>query len=386
MRTVNDDHATRASLAAAWESVDVRAAGDFWCTVEDRRPGLLPQRDAPLFFTALGCLLIGDDAPANRAALLLLLGRAYRRFDLLPHTSTIGDALLATVARHARPLWTPQLATAAERALCRATRAIRRAAAQADAGPAWWHVEVIGHDRPSPNIAILTVRPWRRLPFQPGQALPVCTPRMPGHWRWLSPANAPRPDGTVELHVRAVPAGTVSHRLVHEVRAGEPLWLGPPADTGLSLDPASTGDLLLVAGGTGLAPLRALVEQVAAAPDGRRVTLVVGARTFTDLYDPIALDKLQCAHDWLTVVPALSDDPCAEPAERGDALTIALDCHQPDQEIYLCGPQAMLAAARPRLRALGVPATRIHLPHAPAPGVPGGGVQFPEKVDVCESS
>ena len=53
------------------------------------------------------------------------------------------------------------------------------------------------------------------------------------------------------------------------------------------------GDLLLVAGGTGLAPLRALVEQVAADPDGRRVTLVVGARTFFDLYDPIALDKLQ---------------------------------------------------------------------------------------------
>ncbi|MEH0927579.1 hypothetical protein [Micromonospora sp. CPCC 205558] len=115
-----------------------------------------------------------------------------------------------------------------------------------------------------------------------------------------------------------------------------------------------------------------MVEQVAAAPDGRHVTLIVGARTFTDLYDSIALDKLQCAHDWLTVVPALSDDPCAEPAEQGDALTIALDHHQPGQDVYLCGPQAMPAAARARLLALGIPATRIHLPHAPAPGAPGG--------------
>ncbi|WP_433129919.1 FAD-binding oxidoreductase [Micromonospora sp. CA-240977] len=359
---IDDDHPTPVSLAAAWASVDVRAAGDFWCTLEDRRPGLLPHRDAPLFFTALGQLMVGGDDPASRAALLLVLGRAYRHFDLLPHSTTIADALLATVARHAQLQWTPQLTRAAERALCRATHAIRRAAARVGDGRAWWHVQVIGHERPSPDIAILTVRPWRRLPFQPGQAVPVCTPRLPGRWRWLSPANAPRADGTIELHVRAVPAGTVSHHLVHEVRPSEQLWLGPPGDTGLTLDPARTDDVLLVAGGTGLAPLRALVEQVAAAPDGRRVTLVVGARTFTDLYDAIALDKLQCANDWLTVVPALSTDPCADPAEKGDALTIALDHHRPGQEVYLCGPPAMLADARTRLLALGVPAAHIHLP------------------------
>ncbi|TNH22080.1 oxidoreductase [Micromonospora orduensis] len=343
------------NLAAAWATVDERAAGDFWCTLEDRRPGLLPQRDAALFFTALGRLVVDDDDAANRAALLVVLGRAYRRFNLLPHATAIGDALVATVARH-RP---EALRTVAVES---ATNAIRRAAARVGDGPAWWHVQVIGHDRPSPDIAILTVRPWRRLPYQPGQAVPVCTPRLPGSWRWLSPANAPRADGTVELHVRAVPAGSVSHRLVHEVRPGELLWLGPPANTGLSLDAARADDLLLVAGGTGLAPLRALVEQVAAAPDGRRVTLVVGARRFTDLYDSISLDKLQCAHDWLTIVPAFSDDAGAAPAERGDALTIALDLHQPGQDVYVCGPPAMLAGARRRMRAAGIPAARIHLP------------------------
>lgn len=350
------------TLTAAWALVDDRAAGDFWYTLEDRRPGLLPRRDALLFFTALGRLSVGGDDPENRAALLMVLGRAYRHLDLLPHATTIGDALLTTVARHAHPLWTPQLATIAERALLRARDAVRRAAEQAGDGRAWWHVQVIGNDRPSPDIAILTVRPWRRLPFQPGQAVPVCTPRLPGHWRWLSPANAPRADGTVELHVRAVPGGTVSHELVHRVRPGEQLWLGPPGDAGLCLDRERADDLLLVAGGTGLAPLRALVEQVAAAPDGRRVTLVVGARTFTDLYDAIALDKLQCAHDWLTVVPAFSADPCAEPAEQGDALTVALDHHQPGHDSYVCGPPPMLADARLRLPAAGVPGDRIRLP------------------------
>ncbi|MER6755219.1 FAD-binding oxidoreductase [Micromonospora echinofusca] len=350
------------SIADAWEAAVERGADDFWCTLEDRRPGLLPERDAPLLFAALGRLTVGGDDPAGRAALLAVLGRAYRQHGLLPRAATIGDALVAAVAQRARPLWTSRLADAWEHAGRRADEAVRRAAARAEDGPAWCPAEVIGRDRPCDTIAILTVRPWQRLPFRPGQAVPACTPRRPGRWRWLSPANVPRPDGTVELHVRAVAAGVVAHRLVHDVRPGELLHLGPPRDVGLCLDPSARRDLLLVAGGTGLAPLRALVEQVAAAPDGRRVTLVVGARTFADLYDAPALDKLQQAHDWLTVVPAFSHDPGAEPAERGEALTIALDHRRPDDDVYVCGPPPMLADARLRLLADGVPADRIHLP------------------------
>src|SRR5690606_6652608 len=149
----------------------------------------------------------------------------------------------------------------------------------------------------------------------------------------------------------------VSTSLVHEVRPGELLHLGPPADTGLSL---VDGDLLLVAGGTGLAPLRALVEHAAAEPGGRRVTLVAGARSVESLYDAITLDKLR--HDWLTIVPAFSHDPLAEAGERGDALTVALDHLRAGQAVYVCGPPAMLAGSRLRLLAAGVPNDRIHLP------------------------
>lgn len=185
----------------------------------------------------------------------------------------------------------------------------------------------------------------------------MCTPRRPGRWRWLCPANAPRPDGIVELHVRAVAGGAVSTSLVHEVRPGELLHLGPPTDTGLSL---VDGDLLLVAGGTGLAPLRALIEQVAAEPGGRRVTLVVGARSVESLYDAITLDKLR--YGWLTIVPAFSHDPLAEAGERGDAVTVALDHLRAGQAVYVCGPPPMLAGSRLRLLAAGVPDERIHLP------------------------
>ncbi|WFF06322.1 FAD-binding oxidoreductase [Micromonospora sp. WMMD1076] len=350
-----------AALAASW-SATMRyareAADHFWCAVEDRCPGTLPEREAAVFLAAFGRLVSGGDDPAGRAALLTVLGRACRRYRLLPHLLTVEAALVATVSRHAR--WTPELAGAWAGAARRATAAVSRAAEQAGDGPPWWPAQVVDHDRAADGIAVVTVRPWRRLAFRPGQALPVCTERRPGRWRWYSPANAPRPDGTLELHVRAVAA--VSRTLVHRVRPGDRIWLGPPRSIGLTLDPASNADLLLVAGGTGLAPLRALVEQVAAAPADRRVTLVVGARTFADLYDPISLDKLQSSYDWLTVVPAFSHDPVAEAGEQGDALTVALDHWRPGQEVYLCGPPLMVAGSRLRLLAGGVPAERIHLP------------------------
>ncbi|MFI5836238.1 FAD-binding oxidoreductase [Micromonospora sp. NPDC051300] len=318
----------------------------FWATVQDRCPGLLPERDAPLLHAGLLRLLDGGDDRAGRLALLRALGSAYRSFGLRPwHAAAVGDALLPAPGLR---WW-------------RAWRLIERTAARLGDAPPWWPVQVVDHDRAAEGVAILTVRPWRRLPHRPGQAIPVHTERRPGRWRWLSPANAPRPDGTLEFHVRALPAGPVSVALVDEVRPGELLHLGAPLDSGLELVDGGD-DLLLVAGGTGLAPLRALVEQVAAAPVDRWVTLIVGARTFADLYDAIALDKLQQAHDWLTVVPAFSADPEAAPAERGTAVALATYHHRAGQHVHVCGPPGMLAAARRWLSIAGVPAQRRRLP------------------------
>ncbi|MFC5943340.1 FAD-binding oxidoreductase [Micromonospora harpali] len=355
-----------ADLGPSWATTAAavdRAAANFLDTVSDRLPGLLPERDHTVVFAALGRLAGGVDDPAGRAAALAVLARAHRGVGLLPqHADLLGDALLAAVARENRAHWTAALATGWERGLRRAVTAVRRAAARVGDGPAWWRAEVVAHDRAADGVAVLTVRPRRPMPYRPGQAVPVCAPRRPGAWRWYSPANAPRPDGTMELHVLGVAVGTVSGALVDGVRPGEPLLLGPPCGISLLLDPSPWHDLLLVAGGTGLAPLRALVEQLAAAPDGRRVTLVAGARTPADLYDRATLAELEAAHEWLTVVPAYSHDPAAGPAEQGDALTVALRHHTGGQEVHLCGPPPMVAGARLRLLAAGVPADRIHLP------------------------
>ncbi|WP_089156780.1 FAD-binding oxidoreductase [Micromonospora sp. NBS 11-29] len=321
-------------------------AGRFWAAVQDRCSGPLSERDAVLLHATLLRLLDGGDDRPVRLASLRVLGSAYRSLGWRPwHAAAIGGALLAVPGVRWRRVW----------------RLVERTAARVGDGPAWWPAEVVDRDGAAEGIAVLTVRPWWRLPHRPGQAVPVCTPHRPGRWRWLSPANTPRADGTVEFHVRALAGGSVSGSLVHEVRPGDLLHLGAPADSGLELTDGDD-DLLLVAGGTGLAPLRALVEQAAQAPVARRATLVLGARTFSDVYDAIALDKLQQVHDWLTIVPAFSDDPEAEPTERGTAIEVATRHHRPGQDVHVCGPPAMLTTARRRLTLAGVPTERLHLP------------------------
>lgn len=331
--------------------------------MEDRSVRVLPQQFAPMFFSTLAEMVARRGDPAARRAELALMGRMYLRFGLYPyHHTVVAAAMVDTVRRFAGASWEPDLAGYWEVGCRRSLRLAERAANALGTGPDVVTAEVVACEAAAEDVAILTARPVRRLRYLPGQAMPVCTPRLPGQWRWLSPANAPRADGTVEFHVRAVPAGSVSPVLVRQVRPGESLWLGPALDVGLSLERADGADLLLAAGGTGLAPLRAMVEEVAASPIRRPVTLVVGARTLPELYDAVALDKLQQAHgDWLNVVLAFSDDPDVEPAAQGDLLSVALYYHRQGQAVFVCGPPGLMEVARHRLSLAGVPSERLHL-------------------------
>ncbi|TDC44896.1 oxidoreductase, partial [Micromonospora sp. KC207] len=164
----------------------------------------------------------------------------------------------------------------------------------------------------------------------------------------------------------AVPDGPVSPVLAHHAAVGEYVWLGPPYHAGLTLDPDDHGDLLLAAGGTGLAPLRAITEHrtTTGTTNGRqrRVTLIVGARTLEDLYDSITLDTLQTTHhEWLTIRPTFTDDPLTDPAAQGDVLTALLDHYRPGHHVHVAGPPALIDHARHRLPLAGIPADHLHL-------------------------
>ncbi|MFJ2087525.1 FAD-binding oxidoreductase [Micromonospora chokoriensis] len=347
------------SLAVA--DVD-RAADHFWRHLDDRGIHLMPRQSAPILFSTLGHLIARRDDPAGRRALLAALGSMYLRLGLQRyHDTAIAAAMVDTVRQFARARWEPLLADRWDRGCRRALRLAERAANLLGDGDHITHAEVETRGQGAEGITVLSIRPRRRVRYRPGQAIAVCTPRRPGAWRWYSPAHMPRPDGTVQIHVRAVDQGVVSPVLVEQVLPGDTLWLGPAVDSGLSLADAGGRDLLLAAGGTGLAPLRAIVEEIANAPDGRRVTLIVGARTLLDLYDAVALDRLQQAHaDWLRVLPALSDDVDVELDAQGDLLSMALRHRTAECDFYVCGSPQLLQAARERLPETGIAPERLH--------------------------
>jgi NAD(P)H-flavin reductase len=119
--------------------------------------------------------------------------------------------------------------------------------------------------------------------------------------------------------------------------------------------------VLLVAGSTGLAPLKAIAEQISGLPDPPRVHLFFGARTADGLYDLADLEKMAAGYPWLTVVPAVSDEP-GFAGERGLLPDVLARCGNWRQhDVYICGPTPMVEATITHLTALGVPPGQVHV-------------------------
>jgi NAD(P)H-flavin reductase len=126
----------------------------------------------------------------------------------------------------------------------------------------------------------------------------------------------------------------------------------------MTLEPGSRRPLLMVAGSTGLAPMKAMIQQVAR-DGGRRTALYFGARTGREVYDRKALTALSDWHGWLTVVTAVSDD-IRWSGPHGLVGEVAADAGEwSDHDVYVCGSPAMVGATVTRLLADGVPQTQI---------------------------
>jgi NAD(P)H-flavin reductase len=130
------------------------------------------------------------------------------------------------------------------------------------------------------------------------------------------------------------------------------------------LDPTSDRDLLMVGIGTGLAPLKGLVQQVARLDVRRRVDLFVVARDVRGLYDLPALQELAAREPWLTVTPVVSEqDPVDGQdgrVEHGPPVDVVLR-HGPwgSRDVYLSGARPQVRALRDALVAARVPAQRV---------------------------
>ncbi|MFI6922612.1 globin domain-containing protein [Nonomuraea spiralis] len=322
-------------------------------------PAMDVQRDR--LFRALTRVVWSLDSPDGLAAHLGQLGRDHRKYGVLAeHYTAVGNALLATIRRFAAEIWNDEI-EAAWVAAYTAAADLMIGSAESDAGvsPAWWLAEVVDHELRRPDIAVVTLRPEQRLPYAAGQYVTVQTARWPRVWRTFSIANAPRPDNTIRLHVRSVPGGWVSTALTRHTRIGDTLMLGPPMGTMTPCE-HSTRDVLCVAGGTGLAPLKAIVEHVIASGRRPRIHLLHGARTAAELYDLPDLLRMQESFPWLQVLPVVSGDPSYD-GMRGHLPEVTRRFRSwSEHDVYVCGPAGMVEETVLRLRDDGVPPPRIH--------------------------
>jgi len=357
----------RASLAVVSPHVAELAAHFYsilfarYPQVRDLFPAELDVQRERLVRALLRIVELVDDT-GNLIAFCSRLGRGHRKFGTQSaHYPAVGECLLQALAHFAGPAWTPALAAAWHRAYTAAAEVMVRAAEEdARDRPAVWDAHIVGHVHRGHGIAEITVQPQLPYPFVAGQYVSIETPWAPRLWRQYSPAHAPRPSSELTFHVRAVPGGRVSNALVHHARPGDPVRLGPP-EGDMVLRPTRQRDLLFVAGGTGLAPIRALIEE--AARDGignaREVTLFIGARTADELYGLDDMLRMSQRYHWLRVRAAVSHE-----------RIVGLEGTLPEvlaefgpwyrHEAYLCGPPQMLGEAVQALRRHGVPPRHIH--------------------------
>ncbi|WP_380283248.1 globin domain-containing protein [Kitasatospora purpeofusca] len=299
--------------------------------------------------------------PDRLSSTLAQLGRDHRKLGVRPvHYEAFEEALCEAIRHRSGAQWTAELEAAWVRMLRFAVRSMVAGAESALTEPPYWHATVVGHERRRADLAVVRVRTGEPYPYRAGQYGTVEHPLLPHTWRQYSMGCAPRSDNELEFHVRRTGPGGVSEALVEHTAVGDRLRLGPPRGTLMPED--DTRDLLLVAGGTGLAPMKAIVEElVEHRPRGRRVHLFVGARARADLYDWQALTELGGRKPWLELIP-VADDAADGPAGPGGRLAEAVSRAGDWSQHLACvsGPAGLVDEVRTRLVASGLPSTRIH--------------------------
>jgi NAD(P)H-flavin reductase/hemoglobin-like flavoprotein len=315
-------------------------------------------------FSALIRVVHDLDNPPQLMEYLQQLGRDHRKFGVrAEHYEMLAGALLRALRRYAGESWTTEMDTAWADAYEAIAQQMKFGADEsAKTTPPWWNATVVTHEVRARDIAVITLRPDQPLRYKAGQYLSLESERWPRVWRYYSVANAPRSDNLITLHVRAVGAGWVSSALVYHTRVGDVVRIGAPMG-GMVCNTASNREVLCLAGGTGLAPLKALIEDMARWNTNRRVRLYVGARHSEELYDMPALEALAANLPWLTIVPVVSEEPDYQGNHGLVSEQVVLEAPEFDNwsghDAYVSGSAEMVRTTIERLTKLGMSLDRI---------------------------
>lgn len=172
----------------------------------------------------------------------------------------------------------------------------------------YWMADVVEHHRLRHDTAVIRLI-GDYVPFTAGQSVEVEVPQFPGMRRRFSPALPPSLDGKMEFHVRTVAGGWCSGGIVADTAVGDRWKLSAPEGM-FTIDPEGE-EVVLIAGGTGLAPLRSQILELARHPEPPTTYLFFGGFSPRDLYAADMLVILAHSLPWLTVVPVVErlEDP-----------------------------------------------------------------------------
>ena len=200
--------------------------------------------------------------------------------------------------------------------------------------------------RPAADVTILTLRfpIGLRAPFKAGQYLQVVMDD--GERRNFSLANAPRDNDGAELHIRHVSGGRFSTQILPRLTVGDTLQIEAPfGDFFLR---KSDRPVILLASGTGFAPIKSIVESAIHAGAEQPMHLYWGARTREDIYLEELPAKWARRFAWFSFTPVLSalSPSCAgrtglvHEAVREDLGDLS------SADVYACGNPLMVSAAQ----------------------------------------
>ncbi|MBN9420912.1 MAG: CDP-6-deoxy-delta-3,4-glucoseen reductase [Candidatus Accumulibacter sp. 66-26] len=204
-------------------------------------------------------------------------------------------------------------------------------------------------ERVAPDVMLVELKlpASERLQFLAGQYIDILL--KDGKRRAFSLANAPHDDACLQLHVRQVPGGQFTGHVFDAMKERDILRFNGPHGT-FFLREDSDKPLLLVAGGTGFAPIKAIVEHAIAEQCTRPLSIYWGGRTRADLYLATLAEQWAAAHPHIRFVPVLSDATAADAWDGRSGFVHAAAMQDfPDlsaHQAYVCGSPAMVAAAR----------------------------------------
>jgi CDP-4-dehydro-6-deoxyglucose reductase len=217
----------------------------------------------------------------------------------------------------------------------------------------------------APDVMRLLLKPPRGESFKrlPGQYLDVLLPG--GRRRAFSIANAPHLGSEIELHVRHVVGGDFTHHVFTDIYPGAVLRAEGPLGTFVPRED-SERPMIFVAGGTGFAPIKALIEHFLHLGTRRAMTLYWGARAPQELYLR-ELPQRWAAASSLRFVPVISDPGISNAnqsgGERSGFVHEAVLEDLPDLsgfDVYMSGPPALIDAGRRSFVQAGLPEERLY--------------------------